>query len=272
MEASESYESSRIIRKGDVDRSILTIDHMLKTMDYGLLIYDNLPESLRQDQPTGYRGMLEFALWHHDISKTIENGWDDGLLLGARHATKYEWENVIIPHPEIAANMIRKILEEQGTNSIETTIICDIVRLHHARFDGKNISEVRDINGEGVPFPDRYGGYPAGYDYSNTPMGAMIAKLADAFSARYEKRNYRSKEENGKGIVFILEHMKERAGTEYWPEALEALLKIPHRVLKEVQAQHIWDKEIVTKLRSSMAKRSSRTHQFSKNQTHPESS
>lgn len=252
MEPSESYDGKGRVMQGDVNRSVQTIEHMLKTKDYGLLIYDHLPDSLKRDQPLGYRDMLSFALWHHDISKTRENGWTDGLLLEKRHATKYEWDHVILPHPEIAADMLKKILEEQGANSIEIAIMCEIVRLHHVRFDGKAVLGIIDMNGEGIPVPDRYGGYPKGYDYDNTPMGAMIAKLADAFSARYEKRNYRSAEENGKKLGYILNHMKERAGNEYWPEAVGALLKIPHKTLKSVQAQHIWDEEIVSRLKSSM--------------------
>lgn len=251
MEPSESYKNGKLVQTGDVNRSLLTIDHMMKTQEYGLLIYDNLQDSLKRNHPEAYRGMLGFALGHHDLTKSIAYGWTDNLLLGTRHPTKEEWEKVIIPHPEKSAEKVGELLVRNCEDDISILTICNIVRLHHVRFDGKYIMEVNEIGNEGIPEP-RYGGYPGGYDGSNTPIGAMIAKLADAFEARYSKRNYRSEEENGKSLIHILDHIKERAGFEYWPEAVEALTKIPLEFLEQIQAQNVWDNQVVSRLKTSM--------------------
>ena len=159
MDTSDSYKDGGIIKPGDVNRSVLTIEHMLKTKEFGLQIYDHLPQSIKKDLPIGYRNMLDFALWHHDISKTLENGWTNDLLLGKRHPTAHEWNNVILPHPEKAAEKAGILLIDQCRADIEIITICEIIRLHHVRYDKIPIKKIIDNGSEGIPMP-RYGGYP----------------------------------------------------------------------------------------------------------------
>ena len=134
--------------------------------------------------------IIKFAGSIHDIGKI---GIRDDILLKPGKLTDEEFEK-IKEHPVIGTDIISKM----GLWDKEMGIIMH----HHERFDGK--------------------GYPSGLKGNKIPKLARILCVADSFDAMTSDRSYRKKMEKNKALGII----EENSGSQFDPEAVNALLKI----------------------------------------------
>jgi putative nucleotidyltransferase with HDIG domain len=131
----------------------------------------------------------------HDLGKI---GIEDNILSKPFSLNTQEWE-LIKRHPTIGAQILEPLtfLGE----------VIDLVRQHHEHFDGS--------------------GYPEGRRGEDILMGARIIHLADAYESMRSARSYRKvplKKEEA-----ILE-IKNNNGTQFDPKAVDAFLKIVHKL------------------------------------------
>lgn len=234
--------------RGDMRRSFYTIEHMLKTEMWGLAIYDRLPDSLRRDLPRGYRDMLSYALMRHDCSKTKKDGWSNELLLGERRPTRYEWLHVIKPHPEKAASKVENGLQMNNEDHFIIAAIFEIIELHHERYDGATFF---DVGPDGRTDPP-YAGYPGRLQGEAIPLGARIAKLADAVCAMDDERVYRHDVLNMPDIIEQVNNAG-RVGKEYCPIVVAAFNRIPTELCTQISKTEIWDEEATSDIKRHMA-------------------
>ncbi len=130
----------------------------------------------------------------HDIGKI---GISESILNKNTTLNADEYDEVI-NHPSIGANIcepLKSLLD-----------IIPMVRYHHERFDGS--------------------GHPDGLIGENTPLGARIISIADAFDAMTSARPYREAIEKGKAINI----MTSEAEMGQWdPKLLSAFIKMMRR-------------------------------------------
>lgn len=130
----------------------------------------------------------------HDIGKI---GISESILNKNTTLNGDEYGEVI-NHPSIGANIcepLKSLLD-----------IIPMVRYHHERFDGS--------------------GHPDGLIGENTPLGARIISIADAFDAMTSARPYREAIEKGKAINI----MTSEAEMGQWdPKLLSAFIKMMRR-------------------------------------------
>lgn len=213
--------------------------HQIKTAMYGLAVYDSISEALKKGLPENFRKKLNFGLEYHDISKTLEHGWTEGLLFSTRHPTREEWLEVIKPHPvQSAAAFLRMGIKDMS--------VIDIAEFHHVRFDGVSFVDV-DEDGRTVP---PYAGYPRGVVGANLSLGPRIAKLADSVCAMDEDRPYRSRKIP---MPEIMENVKGRAGTEYDPALAAAFCATPLDALLGVSRYRIPKEKIEENIETRMS-------------------
>lgn len=147
--------------------------------------------SLLAQQYLGARDVyiVEIAGLLHDIGKI---GVPDAILLKPGDLSKEEW-SIMERHDRIGVEIVNKAFKHDG--------LTDIVRLHHARFDGTGVEPVggRDI-----------------------PVGARILTIADSFDAMVSDRPYR----RGMSIEFALAELRRCSGTQFDPELVEAFCKM----------------------------------------------
>jgi putative nucleotidyltransferase with HDIG domain len=134
--------------------------------------------------------MLKIGSLLHDIGKL---GTYDDILEKTDPLTEKEWE-LIKMHPTKGAAILNPVGQLQK--------MIPIIKYHHERFDGK--------------------GYPEGLQGSDTPLLARILCLADSFDAMTADRPY--KRAMGREQAFV--HVKEKAGTQFDPDVVEAFLKV----------------------------------------------
>jgi HD-GYP domain-containing protein (c-di-GMP phosphodiesterase class II) len=77
------------------------------------------------------------------------------------------------------------------------------------------------------------GGYPSGLRGNEIPIGARIFAVADALDAITSDRPYRK----ARGFESARKEIQHCSGTQFDPEVVEAFLKIPDEVWREVRAE-----------------------------------
>jgi HD-GYP domain-containing protein (c-di-GMP phosphodiesterase class II) len=90
-----------------------------------------------------------------------------------------------------------------------------IVRFHHERWDGA--------------------GYPDGIAGRDIPLAARIFAVADTLDAITTDRPYRQ----GSSIVDAREEIDRASGTQFDPEAVEALMDLPDDVLEHIRTETV---------------------------------
>ena len=91
----------------------------------------------------------------------------------------------------------------------------DIVLCHHERWDG--------------------GGYPHGLSGRDIPRAARIFAVADTLDAITSDRPYRA----GASIDEAREEIARGSGTQFDPEAVEALMELPDDVLERIRSETV---------------------------------
>ncbi len=134
----------------------------------------------------------------HDVGKI---GISDSILLKPGQLTKREWK-VMKMHPIYGYQMLKDIRFLQPS--------LDIILHHHERYDGN--------------------GYPNGLAKLEIPIGARIFAVIDAFDAITSHRVYRAAKDFEKAYDIL----KENAGTQFDPHAVDAFLQIPKERLQKI--------------------------------------
>jgi HD-GYP domain-containing protein (c-di-GMP phosphodiesterase class II) len=142
----------------------------------------------------------EYGFLLHDVGKL---GIPDAILAKKGPLTQHEW-GLMKRHPEIGVHILRDIPFLAGAT--------EIVSCHHERWDGR--------------------GYPNGWREDEIPFGARLFAVADAFDAMTTDRPYRS----AMSIDSAIRELNDESGTQFWPDAVDALLSMSRGMLEETAA------------------------------------
>jgi len=132
---------------------------------------------------------LETAARLHDLGKI---GIPDGILLKPSAITPSERAEIQL-HPTRAVELLRFLGFMNG--------VLPIIEGHHERYNGR--------------------GYPHSLKGEETPLGARVLAVADAYDAMTSARPYRPPMTSEQAV----ETLKQGAGTQWDPEVVEAFLR-----------------------------------------------
>jgi HD-GYP domain-containing protein (c-di-GMP phosphodiesterase class II) len=144
----------------------------------------------------------EFGFLLHDVGKVAV---PDAILHKPGALSRQEME-VMRLHPVTGHAIVSHIDFLEGTAK-------DIVRAHHERWDGE--------------------GYPDGVAGRDIPLAARIFSVADTLDAITSDRPYRK----GASIAVAREEICGASGTQFDPEAVEALMEVPDAVLENIRCE-----------------------------------
>ena len=144
----------------------------------------------------------EFGFLLHDVGKVAV---PDAILHKPSALNRHEME-VMRLHPVTGHAIVSHIDFLEGTAQ-------GIVRAHHERWDGE--------------------GYPDGIAGRDIPLAARIFSVADTLDAITSDRPYRK----GAQIAHAREEISRGSGTQFDPEAVEALMQVPDEVLENIRCE-----------------------------------
>lgn len=142
----------------------------------------------------------EYGFLLHDVGKL---GIPDGIIAKRGPLNASEW-SLMRRHPEIGVHILHDIPFLAGA--------CEIVCCHHERWDGT--------------------GYPNGSRRYEIPFGARLFAVADAFDAMTTDRPYRQ----AMSVDHAIKELDNQSGTQFWPEAVDALLSMPRDMFEDTAA------------------------------------
>jgi HD-GYP domain-containing protein (c-di-GMP phosphodiesterase class II) len=143
---------------------------------------------------------LEYAFLLHDLGKI---GVPDAVLNKAGPLTDEEWV-LMREHPAIGLRIL------DGVPHME--VVRAVVYSHHERWDGA--------------------GYPEGLKGDGIPLAARLFATVDAFDAITTDRPYRP----AAGLDEALDRLRAAAGTQFAPDAVEAIHLVDPERLAAIQA------------------------------------
>ena len=146
----------------------------------------------------------EFGFLLHDVGKVAV---PDAILHKPSALNRHEME-VMRMHPITGHAIVSHIDFLEGRAK-------DIVLSHHERWDG--------------------GGYPEGRAKRDIPRAARIFSVADTLDAITSDRPYRV----GASIADAREEIARASGTQFDPEAVEALMAVPDEVLERIRSETV---------------------------------
>jgi hypothetical protein len=142
---------------------------------------------------------LEYAFLLHDLGKI---GVPDAVLNKAGPLTEEEWA-LMRQHPAIGLRII------EGVPQMD--VVRAVVLSHHERWDGT--------------------GYPRGLRGAAIPRAARVFAVVDAFDAITTDRPYRARA----GLDEALARLRAASGTQFAPDAVEAIQSVDRARLAEIQ-------------------------------------
>lgn len=164
-------------------RDSYTAGHTVRVAEYCRLIAEEM--GIGEAEIT----LLEKAAILHDIGKVVT---PDAILLKPGRLTPLEYELIKL-HAEAGYEMLSKI--DMYRN------LAEIIRYHHARYDGK--------------------GYPETPDREKVPLASYIMAAADAFDAMTTNRVYKHRKSVGEAIG----ELRKFSGTQFHPKVAEAAVR-----------------------------------------------
>jgi HD-GYP domain-containing protein (c-di-GMP phosphodiesterase class II) len=173
-------------------RDLNTGVHSTRLAEWGLRVARDLgvPEKCMPD--------LEMGALLHDIGKI---GVPDGILNKPSRLTAEEYE-VVKRHPEFGWTVIRNLPGMEQTSLY--------VLHHHENFDGT--------------------GYPARLRGSETPIGARIVSVIDAFDAMVSSRPYRA----GLPLEEAIKRLHQSSGTQFDPAVVGSFVRFAQSEMSAV--------------------------------------
>jgi HD-GYP domain-containing protein (c-di-GMP phosphodiesterase class II) len=146
----------------------------------------------------------EFGFLLHDVGKVAV---PDAILHKPSALNEAEMD-IMRRHPITGYEIVSHIDFLEGKAQ-------DIVRCHHERWDGS--------------------GYPEGLSTRDIPQAARIFSVADTLDAITSDRPYRT----GTSIAEAREEIARGSGTQFDPEAVEALMEVPDEVLERIRTETV---------------------------------
>jgi HD-GYP domain-containing protein (c-di-GMP phosphodiesterase class II) len=143
---------------------------------------------------------LEYAFLLHDLGKI---GVPDAVLNKAGPLTDEEWA-LMREHPAIGLRIL------EGVPHMD--VVRAVVYSHHERWDGA--------------------GYPEGLKDEQIPLAARVFAAVDAFDAITTDRPYRA----AVSLEEALHRLREASGTQFAPDAVEAIHLVDRGRLAAIQA------------------------------------
>jgi hypothetical protein len=143
---------------------------------------------------------LEYAFLLHDLGKI---GVPDAVLNKAGPLTDEEWA-LMREHPAIGLRIL------EGVPQMD--VVRAVVYSHHERWDGA--------------------GYPEGLKGEHIPLAARVFAAVDAFDAITTDRPYRA----AVGLEEALHRLRQAVGTQFAPDAVEAVHLVERGRLAAIQA------------------------------------
>ena len=143
---------------------------------------------------------LEYAFLLHDLGKI---GVPDAVLNKAGPLTDEEWA-LMKEHPAIGLRILEGVPQMDAVRAV--------VYSHHERWDGA--------------------GYPEGLKDEQIPLAARVFAAVDAFDAITTDRPYRA----AVGVEEALRRPRGAAGSQFAPDAVEAIHQVDRERLAAVQA------------------------------------
>lgn len=165
-------------------RDHYTFEHSKRVTEYAVRL------SSRLRIPDEQIEVIRLAARVHDLGKI---GIPDAVLLKDGKLSDDEWATMQ-QHSKFGYDILGKFPEYREGK--------ELVLSHHERYDG--------------------GGYPHGLDGSQTPLGAQIIAVADAFDAMTTDRPYRSALQ----LTEVLERFAEGKGKQWNPEVVTCLQEL----------------------------------------------
>jgi HD-GYP domain-containing protein (c-di-GMP phosphodiesterase class II) len=146
----------------------------------------------------------EFGFLLHDVGKVAV----PDAILHKRSALSRREMGIMRRHPITGFEIVSHIdfLERNAKQ---------IVRFHHERWDGE--------------------GYPDGIKQADIPLAARVFAVADALDAITSDRPYR----RGSSVAAAREEIGRGSGTQFDPEAVEALMAVPDDVLERIRTEKV---------------------------------
>ncbi|MBN2895640.1 MAG: HD domain-containing protein [Campylobacterales bacterium] len=178
-------------------RDSYTAGHTVRVAQYCRLIAQNMGiEDVLIEK-------LEKAAILHDIGKVVT---PDAILLKPGALTPLEYE-LIKQHAAAGYRMLSQIDMYRD--------LAEIIRYHHARFDGRGYPETKPFDPEAIP------------------MLSHIMSVADAFDAMTSNRIYKPR----KTLEEALEELAAMRGTQFLPEVVDAALPVLQDVVIDETSQ-----------------------------------
>ena len=143
---------------------------------------------------------LEYAFLLHDLGKI---GVPDAILNKAGPLTDEEWA-LMKEHPAIGLRIL------EGVPRMD--VVRAVVYSHHERWDGA--------------------GYPEGLKDEQIPLAARVFAAVDAFDAITSDRPYQA----AVGLAEALRRLRGAAGSQFAPDAVEAIHQVDRARLASIQA------------------------------------
>jgi ribonuclease P protein subunit RPR2 len=143
---------------------------------------------------------LEYAFLLHDLGKI---GVPDAVLNKAGPLTDEEWA-LMREHPAIGLRILEGVPHMDAVRAV--------VYSHHERWDGA--------------------GYPEGLKDEQIPLAARVFAAVDAFDAITTDRPYRA----AVSLEEALHRLREASGTQFAPDAVEAIHLVDRERLAAIQA------------------------------------
>jgi ribonuclease P protein subunit RPR2 len=143
---------------------------------------------------------LEYAFLLHDLGKI---GVPDAVLNKAGPLTDEEWA-LMREHPAIGLRILEGVPRMDAVRAV--------VYSHHERWDGA--------------------GYPQGLKDEQIPLAARVFAAVDAFDAITTDRPYRA----AVGVEEALRRLRGAAGSQFAPDAVEAIHQVDRARLAAIQA------------------------------------
>jgi HD-GYP domain-containing protein (c-di-GMP phosphodiesterase class II) len=145
---------------------------------------------------------IEFGFLLHDVGKVAV---PDAILHKPSALSRQEM-GVMQRHPITGWEIVNHIDFLHGSAQ-------QIVRFHHERWDGD--------------------GYPEGRSGSDIPLAARIFAVADTLDAITTDRPYRG----GASLAIAREEIASATGTQFDPDAVDALMAVPDDVLERIRTE-----------------------------------
>jgi len=191
---------------GTLEALVLALDardretkgHSLRVTQYALTIARQM--GVGEESPEWVE--IQRGALLHDVGKI---GVPDYILHKPGPLTPEEWDEMK-RHPKIGHEMLKEISFLAGAAAI--------VHTHHERFDGK--------------------GYPRALAGDETPLGARIFSVADAFDAMTSHRPYRAALPPEAARDEIIQH----SGTQFDPQVVQAFLLVYEQLVEIAKAEH----------------------------------